>query len=126
MLAIISPMANESSEAVMNHAMALPNTRPTAPASPMWAMPTTSVENTRGPINILIRRRKTSETTERYPAYSVAAALSGAVRKMVYPTSTPKSIASRIHPASGSLTFMENLCSSNDGRHAEAVHYGAR
>jgi len=58
------PTASDSNEAVMNHSMALPNTRPTAPASPIWAIPTTRVENTSGPISILISRRNTSETIE--------------------------------------------------------------
>ncbi|MNJ68042.1 hypothetical protein D3C77_642570 [compost metagenome] len=64
MLAIIKPTANDRSDAVMNHSIALPKTRPTAPASPIWAMPTTRVENTKGPISILISRRNTSETIE--------------------------------------------------------------
>lgn len=60
-LARTRPRASETSEAVRNHAMALRNTRPTAAASPMWAMPTTSVEKTSGAISILISRRKMSE-----------------------------------------------------------------
>ncbi|MNH18342.1 hypothetical protein D3C79_780410 [compost metagenome] len=64
MLAIIRPTASDSSEAVKNHIMALPNTLPTAPASPIWAMPTTRVENTSGPISILISLRNTSDITE--------------------------------------------------------------
>jgi len=63
-LAMTRPMTSEISEAVRNQPMALPNTRPTDLASPMCAMPTTSVENTSGPISILMRRRKTSETME--------------------------------------------------------------
>ncbi len=58
------PMISEISEAVKNQPSDLPNTRPTDLASPMWAMPTTSVENTSGPISILIRRRKTSDTID--------------------------------------------------------------
>ena len=58
------PITNDTSEAVMNHPSALANTRPTEAASPMCAMPTTSVENTSGPISIFIRRRKTSDTIE--------------------------------------------------------------
>ncbi|MNH37560.1 hypothetical protein D3C87_1752590 [compost metagenome] len=59
-----SPTDSEINEAVKNQPSALPNTRPTALASPMCAMPTTRVENTRGPMSILIRRRKMSETIE--------------------------------------------------------------
>ena len=52
------PSESETSDALTNHSMALPPTRPTAPASAMWPMPTTRVENTSGPMIILIRRRK--------------------------------------------------------------------
>ena len=58
---MIRPRTSETSDAVTNQPSALPNTRPTDLASPMWAMPTTSVENTSGPISILIRRRNTSD-----------------------------------------------------------------
>ena len=54
----IRPRASDTSEALTNHSMALPPTRPTAPASDMWPMPTTRVENTSGAMIILIRRRK--------------------------------------------------------------------
>ena len=57
--------------------IALKNTRPTEAASPMCAMPTTSVENTSGPISILISRRKTSDRIEMYPAICEAVFLSG-------------------------------------------------
>ena len=67
-LAMNRPRTSETSDAVMNQPSALPNTRPTDFASPMCAMPTTSVENTSGPISILIRRRNTSDTIETYPA----------------------------------------------------------
>ena len=63
-LARIRPSTSETSEAVMNQPSALANTRPTEAASPMCAMPTTSVENTSGPISILIRRRNTSDRIE--------------------------------------------------------------
>lgn len=63
-LAMIRPSTSENSEAITNQPSALANTRPTEAASPMWAMPTTSVEKTRGPISILIRRRKTSDMIE--------------------------------------------------------------
>ena len=43
---------------------AKPLVRATEAALPMCAMPTTNVENTSGPISILIRRRKTSEAME--------------------------------------------------------------
>ena len=52
---------SETSDAVTNQPSALPNTRPTDDASPMCAMPTTSVENTSGAISILISRRNTSD-----------------------------------------------------------------
>ncbi len=48
----------------MNHPSDLTKTRPTEEASPMCAIPTTRVENTSGPISILIRRRNTSEMIE--------------------------------------------------------------
>ncbi len=60
-LARISPSVSDTRDAVTNQPSALPNTRPTDDASPMCAMPTTSVEKTSGPISILIRRRKTSD-----------------------------------------------------------------
>ena len=53
-----SPRASDTMEALTNHSMAFPPTRPTVPASAMWPIPTTSVENTSGPMIILIRRRK--------------------------------------------------------------------
>ncbi|EDS99708.1 hypothetical protein BamIOP4010DRAFT_6777 [Burkholderia ambifaria IOP40-10] len=59
-----SPSSSEISDAVTNQPNAFTNTRPTDAASPMCAMPTTSVENTSGPITILIRRRNTSDTSE--------------------------------------------------------------
>jgi hypothetical protein len=58
------PEQSETSDAVMNQPSALPKTRPTEAASPMCAMPTTSVENTSGAMIILMRRRNTSETIE--------------------------------------------------------------
>lgn len=61
---MIRPMISEISEAVTNQPSDLPNTRPTDLASPMCAMPTTSVENTSGPISILMSRRNTSERIE--------------------------------------------------------------
>ncbi len=54
----IRPRVSDTSEAETNHSMALPPTRPTAPASDMWPMPTTRVENTSGAMIILISRRK--------------------------------------------------------------------
>ena len=59
MLTRIRPRLRDTREALTNHSMALPPTRPTAPVSAMWPMPTTRVENTRGPMMILISRRKT-------------------------------------------------------------------
>jgi hypothetical protein len=52
------------SDAVMNHPSALAKTRPTEDASPMCAIPTTSVEKTSGAISILMSRRKMSEISE--------------------------------------------------------------
>jgi hypothetical protein len=52
------PSSSETIEAHTNQAIVLAPTRPTVAASPMWPMPTTSVENTRGPMIILISLRK--------------------------------------------------------------------
>ena len=54
----IRPSVSETSDALTNQSIALPPTRPTAPASAMCPMPTTSVENTSGPMIILISRKK--------------------------------------------------------------------
>jgi argininosuccinate synthase len=54
------PAVSETSEAETNQPIVLAPTRPTAAASPMWPMPTTSVESTSGAMIILIRRRKRS------------------------------------------------------------------
>ena len=54
----IRPSVSETRDALTNHSIALPPTRPTADASAMWPMPTTSVENTSGAMIILISRRK--------------------------------------------------------------------
>ena len=51
--------------------------RPTEAASPIWPMPTTSVESTSGPMIILMSFKKTAETSDMYLATSVAVALSG-------------------------------------------------
>jgi hypothetical protein len=53
----IRPSVSERSDAKMNHASALPPTRPTVAMSPIFAMPTTSVENTSGAMIILMSRR---------------------------------------------------------------------
>ena len=58
------PRSSEKSDAVMNQPMVLMPMRPSDLVSPMWAMPTTRVENTSGAMIILIRRRKTSVTSE--------------------------------------------------------------
>ncbi|SAL87374.1 hypothetical protein AWB67_07397 [Caballeronia terrestris] len=58
------PRSSETSDAVTNQPSALANTRPTEAASPICAIPTTSVEKTSGPITILMRRRNTSDTSE--------------------------------------------------------------
>ena len=52
-------------------------TRPTVAASPMWPMPTTSVESTSGPMIILISLRKIALTSDMSLATSAAVALSG-------------------------------------------------
>jgi len=67
-LASTMPITSETIDAVTNQPKALPKTRPTDAASPMCAMPTTSVENTSGAISILISRRNTSDMIEMYPA----------------------------------------------------------
>ena len=58
------PSVREISEAMTNQPSERAKMRPMDFALPMCAMPTTSVENTRGPISILIRRRKISEKIE--------------------------------------------------------------
>ena len=77
------PRTSDTSDAVTNQPIALPNTRPTDEASPMCAMPTTSVEKTSGPISILISRRNTSDMIEMYPAIVVAVFLSGKLVKIM-------------------------------------------
>ena len=52
------PSVSETSDALTNHSIALPPTRPTVLASAMCPMPTTSVEKTSGAKIILISRRK--------------------------------------------------------------------
>ena len=66
------PRRSENSDAVMNQPIVLMPMRPSDLVSPMWAMPTTRVENTSGAIIILIRRRKTSVISEIYPATVLA------------------------------------------------------
>ncbi len=73
-LTITRPKASDTSEAVMNQAIALIPTRPTVWLSPILAMPTTSVENTNGAIIILIRRKKMSVKIDILDANSVTAA----------------------------------------------------
>ena len=63
-LASMSPSSSETIDAMTNQPSALAKIRPTLFASPMCAMPTTSVENTSGPISILISRRNTSDRIE--------------------------------------------------------------
>ena len=50
-------------DADKNQANDLKKIRPTEEASPIWAMPTTRVENTSGAMIILIRVKKISEKT---------------------------------------------------------------
>ena len=68
----IIPSISESRDALTNQAIVLIPMRPIARVSPIWAMPTTSVENTSGAMIILIRRRKMSVTSEMYPATFLA------------------------------------------------------
>ena len=51
------------------------------PAAPMCATPATSVENTSGPMIILISRRNMSVASEKYPArvFSVAGSVTEAL-----------------------------------------------
>ena len=60
-----SPSDSEIRLAKMNQASARPPTRPSAVTSPMWAMPTTKVENTNGAMIILISRRNSAVTIEK-------------------------------------------------------------
>ncbi len=89
---ITRPMVSETSEALMNQAMVLTPTRPMLAASSMWAMPATRVENTRGAMIILIRRRKTSVMMVRLPATSLACS---GLRPWFtpQPTATPSTMA---------------------------------
>ncbi len=58
------PSRSDTSEAEMNQPSAFRPTRPTDLVSPMWAMPTTRVENTSGAMIILMSRRKISVSSE--------------------------------------------------------------
>jgi hypothetical protein len=63
---ITMPSSSDSSEAPMNQAMVRRPIRPSAPPdAPMCATPATRVENTSGPMIILISRRKTSVASEK-------------------------------------------------------------
>jgi hypothetical protein len=79
MLTMTRPSSSEHSEAPTNQSIALPPTRPTEAVSPMCAMPTTRVENTRGAMIILMRRRKTSLISAMYPEISLEVCGSGQV-----------------------------------------------
>ena len=57
-LTISRPSSSETIEAQTNQAMVLAPTRPTVAASPIWPMPTISVDSTSGPMIILINFRK--------------------------------------------------------------------
>ena len=59
------PSASENSEATMNQPIAFRPMRPIDSVSPMWAMPTTSIENTSGAMIILISRRNMSVMIEK-------------------------------------------------------------
>ncbi len=71
------PRSRETIDAQTNHPIVLAPTRPTVAASPIWPMPTTSVESTSGPMIILINFRKIALTNDMYLAISTAVALSG-------------------------------------------------
>ena len=91
-----SPSESDTSEASTNHSIALPPTRPTAPASVMCPMPTTRVENTSGPMIILISRKKIVLPIDTYPAISFSVAGSGNPEWTAPPTAIPPSIAIRM------------------------------
>ena len=78
-LTMMRPSASETSEAEKNQAIALSPMRPIASVSPMWAMPTISIEITSGAMIILISRRNTSVMMEKYPATTAAVFWSGRV-----------------------------------------------
>ena len=59
------PSSSETSDAVMNQPSALRPMRPTVFASPVPAMPATTVANTSGAMIILMSRRKMSARTEK-------------------------------------------------------------
>ena len=71
------PSSSETIEAQTNQPIVLAPTRPTVAASPMWPMPTTSVESTSGPMIILISLRKMELISDMYLATSAAVAGSG-------------------------------------------------
>ncbi len=90
------PSSSEITEAITNQAKVRRPTRPSAAVSPMCAMPTTSVENTSGAMIILIRRRKTSVTIEKYPPSLASEAGSVTFWWRSQPTTTPRAIAARM------------------------------
>ena len=59
---MISPSVSETKVARMNQQSDRMPTRPSAAMSPMCAIPATRVENTRGAMIILIRRRNSAVT----------------------------------------------------------------
>src|SRR5690348_1334996 len=59
-LTMSMPSSSDTSDAETNHSIALRPIRPIALVSPICATPTTSVENTKGAMIILMRRRKMS------------------------------------------------------------------
>ena len=75
-VASISPSVREMTDAKMNQPSALPPIRPTVAISPIFAMPTTSVENTSGAMIILISRRKMVGRSE-----AISANARGRIRK---------------------------------------------
>ena len=54
---MMRPSSSEMNDALMNQPMVLAKIRPSFEPLPIWAMPPTSVANTRGAMIILIRRR---------------------------------------------------------------------
>ena len=92
---ISRPMVSDTIEAAMNQPMVLTPTRPMEALSSMWAMPTTRVENTSGPMIILISRRNTSVRMPRPPVMDFMWAGSVTVLFRMKPTTTPAIMANR-------------------------------
>jgi hypothetical protein len=96
-----NPSASETSDAVTNHAIVRPPTRPSAVMSPICAIPTTSVENTSGAMIILISRRKIVVTIEKPAPISFSRAVAAGVPSAIWwliahPTINPSTSPIRI------------------------------